>query len=501
MKRPMNVLMIVMDQFRADLLSANPLGQIARLPRLRALQKEAVTFRNHHSVVSPCGPSRVSLLTGQYAMNHRAVRNGTPLRHDTPNIATVARSVGYDAGLYGYTDTAHDPRVLDPDDPRLFSYEELMPGFREAVQMRMEGGDTAWREHLATKGTKLPPYPDTYASQDGHITGPALYSAEDSDTAFLTDRFVEDLRKAKPGWFSLLTYIRPHPPLVAPEPYNTMYDPGDMPETLQATAEQGDRLWHPFLAPAQDRQTPSSMVVGCEASYEDTSLLRAVYLGLASEVDHHIGRVIDTLKAVGEWDNTFLIVTADHGEMLGDYGLWGKGTFHEAAFHVPLIIRDPCRPDTHGQTVSAMTESIDIAPTILEFLGATVPDSINGTSLTALLEDVTTGGRETSMSEFDFGNPVKPTLWMKQLGIRSETANLSIMRTERHRLVCFGCDLPPVLFDMSKEKERRDLACDAESLPLLLDLTSQLLRHRMTHGDSLFSKTIIGRDGVIRGSH
>jgi arylsulfatase A-like enzyme len=498
-----NVLLIVIDQFRADLLQDSPLGDVARLPRLRELMAEAVTFDAHYTVVAPCGPSRASLLTGQYAMNHGSVRNGTPLRHDTPNLATAARTIGYAPQLFGYTDTTQDPRVVPADDPRMASYEELMSGFDETLRMRMESDDTAWREHLAAKGRPLPPYPDTYRPAGDKITDPAQYSAEDSDTAYMTDRFIQDMSGVQMGWFAALTYIRPHPPLVAPAPYNTMYDPGDMPTPDATVDARGDREWHPFLAPAQDKQTASSMVVGLPDladSSETTADLRAVYLGLASEVDHHIGRVIDWLKATGQWDDTVLVVTADHGELLGDFGLWGKGSFQDAAFHVPLIIRDPSRPDMHGRHVKGMTESIDVAVSLLEMVGADVPDAMNGQSLVPLLADVDAPTRAHSFSEYDFGNPVTPTVWMRHLGVSSRDANLGVLRTKNHRLVEFGCDLPPVLFNMNAKQERLDVSTQDDSLPILLDLTRQMLRHRMTNRESSFARMIVANDGLRIGN-
>lgn len=227
-KRP-NVLLIVTDQFRGDLLDDSPLGQTAQLPVLRKLMQDAVTFARHFTVATPCGPSRASLLTGQYAMNHRAARNGTPLRHDTPNLATEARKGGYDPLLFGYTDSAQDPRVMDAEDPRLQTFEELMPGFTEALRMRMESDDQVWRDHLAAKGVQLAPFPDCYRPIGGKLTDPPAYSAEYSDTAFLTDRFIEYVRNADAGWFATLTYVRPHPPFVAPEPYNKLFSPADIP--------------------------------------------------------------------------------------------------------------------------------------------------------------------------------------------------------------------------------------------------------------------------------
>ena len=91
---PRNVMFIIIDQMRADLLHG-ALADHVPLPNLRALMGAAVSFTNHHSVANPCGPSRASLLTGQYAMNHRSVRNGAPLRHDTSNLATEVRKGGH----------------------------------------------------------------------------------------------------------------------------------------------------------------------------------------------------------------------------------------------------------------------------------------------------------------------------------------------------------------------------------------------------------------------
>jgi len=99
------------------------------MPNLRALMEDAVVFNRHYTVTSPCGPSRASLMTGLYAMNHRSVRNGTPLNADLTNIARESRKLGYDPWLFGYTDTTIDPRRYHPADPLLRSYEMASPDF------------------------------------------------------------------------------------------------------------------------------------------------------------------------------------------------------------------------------------------------------------------------------------------------------------------------------------------------------------------------------------
>jgi arylsulfatase A-like enzyme len=99
MAKHRNVLFITIDQLRADVVFGD-LASHVDLPNLRGLMDDAVTFTRHYSVTNPCGPSRASLLTGQYAMNHRSVRNGTPLRNDIPSLATEVRKSGYTTSRY-----------------------------------------------------------------------------------------------------------------------------------------------------------------------------------------------------------------------------------------------------------------------------------------------------------------------------------------------------------------------------------------------------------------
>lgn len=488
-----NVLLIIIDQFRADLLDGR-LANVAGLKNLTALARECATFKRHFTVVTPCGPSRVSLFTGQYATNHRAVRNGTPLRHDTPNLAREMRAAGYDPLLFGYTDVAHDPRVLQPDDPRLSSYEELLPGFTEVLRMRQESDDTAWRDHLRSKGYDVPQGMGLYRPEGDRIDAPARYRAEDSDTAFLTDRFLQHMQGEAPGWFATLTYIRPHPPFVAPRPYNAMYDPADLPPPDQGQ----DNTTHPFTQALRRTKPPATTVEGFSDlpdSPENTGQLRALYLGLAAEVDHHIGRVVDWLKQTGQWDETILVVTADHGEMLGDYGVWGKSSFHDASFHVPLMIRvpgeSPCR-------IMGMTETVDIAPTLLDLIGHPVPHSMNGTSLRTMIRDGA-GGKSVSFSEHDFGDPVNPTALQRELGLSAPEANFAILRTDSHKLVHFAAGLPQVLHDLTDAGEMRDISALPKSQAICLDLSRQMLCHRMVHPESTFARTMVVDGGVKTG--
>jgi arylsulfatase A-like enzyme len=504
MPKRANVLFIILDQLRADCVFGN-LAQHVNLPNIQTLAKDSVSFLKHFSVTNPCGPSRASILTGQYAMNHRSVRNGTPLRHDIPNLATEIRKAGYVPMLFGYTDTSQDPRVHDKNDPALKSCEYPMTGFHEVVEMR-QGMSYPWRSHLLDRGYNFSNYQNIYhpVSKTGgtpKINDPAFYSAEHSDTAFLTDRFLAEITNyADESWFAHLTYIRPHPPLVAPSPYNTMYDPSKLPLPTRLTTKEDEEAVHPFFGPLHIKDPVSKFVTGfpqLSATDENVQALRSIYLGLATEVDFHIGRVIQFLKDNDQYGDTMIILTSDHGEMLGDRHSWGKLSVYDAAYQTPLIIHVPELGDQAGRKIEMISESVDITPTILDWVMQSVPNSMDGRSLIPILHgEKPTDWRKYSFSELDFALPTAPTVWERILGLNTKNGNLSIIREEQFTLVQFAADLPPLLFDHSRQGEMVDVSKAPEYQETLYEMTLRLLRHRMKYTEQTLSETIITSEGA-----
>ncbi|WP_375698513.1 sulfatase-like hydrolase/transferase [Pseudophaeobacter sp. TrK17] len=498
-----NVLFILIDQLRADCLTGALAAHVA-LPNLRSLMAEAVTFEQNYTVVNPCGPSRASILTGQYAMNHRSVRNGTPLRHDTPTLPGEMRKAGYTPMLFGYTDTARDPRTHHPNDPAIRTYEQHMDGFQEMLEMRLEMS-YPWRADLLSKGYTFDTYWDLHrpVSPTGgpaRLNDPAPYSADDSDTAFLTNRFLATMPAyGDQSWFAHLTYIRPHPPLVAPAPYNAMYDPADLPLPLRHGTVAEECAMHPFFTPTTQASPPASTVLGfpdLQPTDENIQTLRALYLGLASEVDAHIGRVMQFLKDSGQDDNTLVVLSADHGEMLGDRHSWGKFTVYDAAYKTPLIIRMPGNGAQAGSVVQQMTESIDLTPTILDWVGQEIPNSMDGASLVPLLRgEIPSDWRQYTYSELDFGDPQGQTIWQQMLATPTSQSSLAILRDGRFSLVEFAADLPPLLFDHQGAGEMENLAQAPALQADLARLTRQMLRHRMRNADHSLSLHSITTDG------
>ncbi len=516
------VLLIVIDQFRADCLAADAAAQ---LPNLQALMQDSMTFTQHYTVTVPCGPSRASLLTGMYAMNHRSVRNGTPLGAHHLTIGQHLRTVGYEPMLFGYTDASADPIGRHPNDPDLKDYEGLATGFSEMVRMRLESAGP-WTGYLKAKGVDVPPdYWDLYKPeldpstatadypQGSPVRSPARYAAEDSDTAFLTDRTLETLTAYESSsWFSLLTYIRPHPPLVAPAPFNTMVLPDTLPNPLCELSIDDLCQSHPFFEAYFSEPANKGLYMGFDGHCENLSdqqiaELRAVYLGLAIEVDQHIGRVIDYLRKTNQYDDTLIIVTADHGEMLGDQHLWGKSFPFDAALRVPLIIRDPDAPESHGKSTDAFTESVDIAPTLMQWCGGQIPPALDGRSLLPFLHreelaDWRAHWRTHVFSEAELGEPDVATRFQRVFDLPAEQTNYAVLRTQQYKYVHFNGGLPPMLFDLAADPhENYNLASHADFQSMLLEFSAKMLNHRMSHAEHSRTGMRLRDDGVFSVPH
>ena len=184
-----NILLITVDQWRGDLSGAEP-HAFAATPHLDALARDGTRFTRHFCQAYPCGPARAGLVTGLYAHKHRSIGNGVPLDARHPTLFTELRRAGYRPTLFGYTDTTLDPRGKPDRDPDRGDYENVCPGL--AVDTLLTERATPWLGHLQARGYAVP---DPDLGRDGIFAQrgfgePAVFAAEDSETAFLTDRFL-----------------------------------------------------------------------------------------------------------------------------------------------------------------------------------------------------------------------------------------------------------------------------------------------------------------------
>jgi arylsulfatase A-like enzyme len=478
MAPPINVLFITADQWRADCLGATG-HPVVRTPNLDRLAADGVSFRRHFAQAAPCGPSRAALYTGMYLMNHRSALNGTPLdaRHD--NVALIARRAGYEPALFGYTDTSIDPRTCAPDDPRLFEYEGVLPGFDPVCHLP-EGRPAAWLDWMRSDGVEIPddwrPFVDRPASGSRWRT---QYEAKHSQTRFLTDRFLEWAggRPASGGWFAHVSYLRPHPPFLAPAPYDTMFDPASVPAPVRAESRAAEGRQHPLLGVMIDHPFLKS-----PDDEQEQRELQAVYYGMLAEVDDQIARILEWLDDTGQADRTIVIFTSDHGENLGDHFMMHKLGWFDQSYNVPLIVRGP--GVSGSAIVDAFTEHVDVLPTICELLGVEVPLQCDGRALTSWLRGESSDDwRQETHFEFDFRDPDSPLL-EEAFGLTLEECALAVLRDDHGKFVQFSGypALPSIFFDLDADPTQiNNVAADPAYASVVLRYAQRMLAWRMQH--------------------
>lgn len=478
-----NVLLIIADQFRADCLGAAG-NSLIRTPNLDQLAADGALFTKCFVQTAPCGPSRMCIFTSRYLCSTRSVDNMTPLPDAEDNLAMHLRQAGYAPGLMGYNDYAIDPRILPEGDFRRtqLNYHNCLPGFDFLLdheydcpeyfdRLRAKGYPEALRNHAAIHAPNVP-----REGPGDHLPlwYPAHYRAEDSESQFVTSKamdFIQDRRGE--GWCLSLNYIKPHPPNICPAPYHRMYDPAQMPRANRRREELDDP--HPYL-----RMMHRGPALVSERDLRET---QANYYGMISELDACLGRLFQALRDSGQWDNTLIIFTSDHGEYLGDHYLTDKGHFYDETMRVPCIVRDPApeADTTRGKCLDYFCESIDSAPAVLEFLGLPRPDRFQGRSLLGLVRGrVGAVPKREIHFEYDFRIHSR-----EHAGADPDEWALWVIRDDDYKYVQFGVEwMPPLLFDLRADPgEHVNLADKPEYAGLVAAYCQRLLRWRMKHED------------------
>lgn len=506
--RKKNVLLIVVDQWRGDTLPM--LGHHVQLPNVSRLAAEGVTFAKHYTQAVPCGPGRASLLTGMYMMNHRAVQNTIPLDARHTNVAWESRKGGYEPALVGYTTTTPDPRYTNHNDPRFRVLGGEMDGWKLVGSwgLKMESY-FAW---ASKHWDDMPETPEDMWLPEGENHGeigatalPSRVPADVSDTAFFTEKALEYLHgtRHKP-WFLHLGYFRPHPPFIAPSPWNEMYDPKDSPEPVRAANAETESAQHPLLDfylkdVTRDRFFRHGKGLASDMSVDEVKQMRATYYGLMSEVDHQLGRIFDFLKQTGQWEDTLIIFTSDHAEQLGDHHLLGKIGYFDQSYHIPMIVRDPRQSAdaSRGTIVNDFTETIDTMPTILEWMDLPVPRTCDGHSLLPFLEK---GQRPDSWRtevhyEFDFRDIFysKPE---QHVGTGIDDSSLTVIQDHDYKYVHFT-NSPPLFFDLKADPGQfNNLAENPAHYSTMLKYTQKMLSWRMRYMDRTLTGYTATPDGL-----
>jgi arylsulfatase A-like enzyme len=278
--------------------------------------------------------------------------------------------------------------------------------------------------------------------------------AEHSETPYMTRRALDFVDEAGgEPWCLHLSYIKPHWPCIAPAPYHAMYTAADVPPAVRSPDEQRDP--HPLY-----REFMKLRVSRAFSRDEVRAAVIPAYMGLVAQIDDAIGELLEGLRARGLLDSTLIVFTSDHGDYLGDHWLGEKDLFHDPSVKIPLIVVDPS-PEAdagRGTVCDALVESIDLAPTFVEFAGGEVPAHIlEGRSLRRWLHGrPPSRWREAAISEYDYSM----TPAAEALGVAPIDARAFMVRDERYKLV-HAEGMRPMLFDLAADPhELVDLGAD-----------------------------------------
>lgn len=464
----MNVLLVTMDQLRADVA----FGGEVDTPAIDSLCASGVAFERHYSQAAPCAPGRAALYTGTYQSNNRVVANGSPLADRFDNIARAVRRAGRVPHLFGYTDQGIDPtRASGPQDPRLEDYAGILPGFEPTFFLPEDQAPwLAWLEDLG------------HGVQPDYLTALATEPerpAEHSISSFLTDGFLAWLGRQDEPWFAHLSYLRPHPPYAAAGEYSRRYDPDTVTPPIDP-AETTHWLHRAAM------ENPASAAPPTE---EGRRRLRSQYYGMVTEVDAQLGRVLDALRASGAWDDTLIVLTADHADQLGDHGLVEKLGYFGQSYHIPLVVRDPSRPEAHALRVRQPTENVDVLPTVLDVMGIDVPAQADGRSLRPFLEGRTPAEwRDAAHYEWDWRYLLLPFAeehWPAERGL--ERSNLAVLLDEAGAYVHFG-DGSWLLFDLAADPTWRTTSEDPGRA---LGYAQRMLSWRQEHLERTYTDMLL----------
>ena len=271
-----------------------------------------------------------------------------------------------------------------------------------------ESDPVLWANFLKSKGYEIKKPHDLYQREkpkdgEGYIFKAWDIPTEYSDTTFLANEVINNLENTKNPFFYHVSFLRPHPPMFVSEPWHSLINPDDIELPKESQSYEQLLNSHPFLEELAKKFLNEESYTDIrfkDLKDNDKKNLIAVYLGMCAEVDHNIGRILESLEKNNLDQDTLIIFTSDHGELLGENKLWGKLGWWDSSYRIPLIIYDP---DKKNYEINNFTESVDLAPTILDWLNIDVPINWNGESL---IEYTKKGKRETNKShvifEFDF---------------------------------------------------------------------------------------------------
>lgn len=428
MKRP-NILFIMADQMAAPILPLHDAASPVQMPNLMKLAEQAVVFDSAYCNSPLCAPSRFTLVSGRLPSKIGAYDNAADFPADVPTYAHYLRRLGYRTALSGKM------HFCGPD--QLHGYEERLTS---DIYPADYGWAVNWDE------------PDVRASWYHNMSsvlqaGPCVRSNQldfDEEVVFKARQYLYDHVRLTPEQPFCLTVsmTHPHDPYTIPREYWDRYEGVDIPMPRQHI-EQAEQDPHSRrllkVIDLWDKPLPADKIRDA----------RRAYFGACSYIDDNIGKLLKTLEECGLAEDTLIVFSGDHGDMLGERGLWYKMHWFEMAARVPLLVHAPKRFAAHR--VSQSVSTLDLLPTLVELAGGQVEQGLEleGHSLLPHLEGE--GGHDEVLGEYMAEGTVSPLMMIRR-------GPWKFVYSEQDPLLLFNLDSDPQeLHNLAESSEHKGI--------------------------------------------
>lgn len=447
--QPPNVLLICVDDLRPELKSFG--AAYISSPNIDALAEKGVSFRKHYVNAPSCGPSRYTLLTGQYgtAGNNALFLRANKIAEGTaidPSMPEWFKTHGYTTVSVGKV--SHHPGGRGGAD------------WNDSTIVEMP---EAWDKHLMPVAEWEHPRGMMHGLANGEIrinrSEMDVFQAVEGEDNIYPDgaTTTEALKQLKTlasadekSFFLAVGIIRPHLPFGAPKAYLDHYEGVKLPAIAHPAQPEGKTTWHrsgEFMNYNLWGKNPNE-----DAAFADE--VRRHYAACVSYADAQVGKVLAELKRTGADKNTIVVLWGDHGWHLGEHAIWGKHSLFEESLHSPMIIHYPGM-NQQGAKTDAIVETLDVFPTLCELTGVEMPDFAQGVSLKGILENPTTATGHPALG-----------YWKKAKTIRTAT----------HRLSLHEDGFVELYDHTSAEKETKNVA---DQYPNLVEELTQSLKAKL----------------------
>jgi len=437
MTKAPNIVLIMADQLAAQALALYGNG-VCKTPALDRLAAEGMVFDNCYSNNPLCVPSRASMLSGRLSTAIGVYDNANELPSSQPTMAHYLRHAGY------WTELCGKMHFIGPDQLHGFNERTVTDVYPANYQWiaDWEAGPSFVPSGTALSGVVEagPCIRTMQEDYDDEVEHSAIHS--------LYDRARQSDRQP---FFQLISFTSPHTPFTVSQDHWDRYDPAaiDMPKVGELAFDALD--YHSkalFFAHGRHRHKITRDHI------RDT---RHAYYAMISYIDDKVGRILDVLDKTGLAENTVVVFTSDHGEMLGERGMWFKQAFWEWAVHVPLIARVP--GVAGGRRVGTVVSLVDLLPSFLDIAGRTdlIPEDADGTTLLPLIQKKASDHPDMAVSDYLAIGPCVPCRMIR-------SGRFKLIRTHGH---------PDQLFDLEADPdELTNLADDQKHAETVASLRS-----------------------------